>query len=109
MDSRLIYSAINSIKHKIIWENKYNNEWIYVGVDNEINEEFIYQKIEELFGTERLLLALDRNRSKVVEKADLKVTVIRNIRKENFIISDEKFKKFIEFNKIGIIRIGKIA
>ena len=108
MDSRIIYSAINSIKHKIEWDMRSGNDWIYIGVGNEMNKELIFQKMINVFDDEKLLIALGRENSKRIVKEDFQIEIIERIEKIDFLISNESFSKFIEFNRIGIIRIGKI-
>lgn len=108
MDSRLIYSIINSIKHKINWENKSNDEWFYIGEEGEVNEELVYKVLVEQFDDDSLLLVLGRDSSKKIQQKDFHVEIIEKIGKVDFIISDEKFRQFLEFNKIGILRIGRI-
>jgi hypothetical protein len=107
MESRLIYSILNSGNLTIEWKNNSDKEWIYVGTDKEIKCESIANHIEEEFNEDTFYIALERTTSKELNKSEIETEVITRIGKEDFIISNLTFDKFIEFNKIGVMRIGR--
>ncbi len=49
MDSRLIYSAINSSKLQINWKKHGKSEWFYVGTKEGLNTALVVDKINEHF------------------------------------------------------------
>lgn len=107
MDSRLIYSVLNSGKLKIDWQVHAENEWIYIGLGEELNKVLLSQKLEELFNGEDVFIALGRTDSKEIENKDLQSEIINRIGLLDFKICDKKFTKVIEFSKVGVIRIGE--
>ena len=41
MESRLIYSVVNSGKLDLEWQKDSETEWIYIGVNDELKKEFL--------------------------------------------------------------------
>lgn len=108
MESRLIYAAIHSAKSKIQWKVQFESEWLYVGIEDELNKALLLQKIQETFRFEIMLIALSRKDSKQIEYKNFEEEFLPQIGAFDFVLSDLNFTKFMEFNRIGIIRIGEI-
>lgn len=107
MESRLIYSVLNSGNLKIEWRSNTEEEWIYIGTEKEIKTEKIISHIEVEFKEDSFYIALERTTSKELKKTEIEAEIITRIGNENFKISNLTFDKFIEFNKIGVMRIGR--
>jgi hypothetical protein len=107
MESRLIYSVVNSGQLDLDWQINKENEWFHIGTGNEIKKEFIIQKIKETFDNKNFFIALGRTDSKEINAESIEQEIITRVGKENFKICNKSFSKFIEFRDIGILRIGK--
>jgi hypothetical protein len=105
----IIYSAINSVKIKVDWEIYVESEWLYIGLENEINENFIIEKIAEIFANNRIFILLGRDNSKETGVAEFQSEVFNRIGKVDFMLNNERFTRFMEFNKIRVFRIGKLG
>ncbi len=108
MDSRLIYSVVNSDTLNINWRIKSTNEWIYIGTGSELNKELVLQVIEEVYkNDEKILLVLGRTTSKLITKKDIAVAVLNRIGQISFKLSDLSFSNFIDFAQFDVMRVGK--
>ena len=104
MESRLIYLLGNSVNCK--WQINNEHEWIHIGIDEELNKEKVIKQIDKILKGENFFIVLGRTNSKEMNKSELEKEVFSRIGKENFRLSDLKFEKIIEFNNIGIMRVG---
>lgn len=107
MESRLIYSAANARAINLEWQKEGENEWIYIGINNELKKEFLLQKIKETFDDKSIFIVLGRTNSKEVNSENIEQEIMPIIGKENFLLCNKSFLTFIEFNSIGVIRIGR--
>lgn len=98
---------MNSGNLKIEWENSSEEEWIYIGTEEEVKSEIILGHIDDEFKEDSFYIALERTTSKKLKKTEIEAEIITRIEKEDFKISNLSFDKFIEFNKIGLMRIGR--
>ena len=81
--------------------------WIYCGAGDDVKKEFVQNIINEHFTEIELYVAHERNNSFLTTKDNV-IAAIKNILgKENFAIWDKSFNKVVDFNKIGVLRIGK--
>jgi hypothetical protein len=106
MNSRLIYTIVNSGKLNIEWKLDIDSEWIYIGIGEELKKEKVTSQIQNIFNSENLYIVLGRENSKEILINEVNTEILNRIGNENFKICDKDFTKFIEFNKIGIMRIG---
>lgn len=106
MESRLIYAVVNSLKSNITWIKQSQTEWIYVGLQSELKSELINNKIKATFANQNIYLILGRSDSLEISRDNILVEILTRMGKEDILICDMKFSKFIEFNKLGIMRIG---
>jgi len=109
LESRSIYKVSHSI-NKINWLNPTieNGAWIYIGTGDEIRRELIFTSINEHFTNSVLYVSWTRNGSKEVSKADIERSIDDILGVYDFSIWDINFKKVIEFNKSGVMRIGEV-
>lgn len=109
MDSRLIHEASQKLLKKVKWTlptNSDNSEWIYIGLSKE--QKLINQLINKNLTTPTLYLDINRTESVQTDKLTLQSQIENLIRTHHFTLWDETFTNVIQFNKSGIIRIGKI-
>jgi|GEM_PF-1276700 len=106
LDSRLIFSV--SSHKKIDWLNwtTENGAWVYFGSQNNVNERTVISNIHQMFQEEYLYLARSRNNSCCVEKKDIMPAISDILCHEDFRIWNLDFTSVIEFNKLGVLRLG---
>lgn len=89
-----------------MWQRNYSadSEWFYIGDDTlKLNS-----LIDLVFADEQpLYLVTDRHSSKQLSKSETFENTKNLLEKTQFSIWDLNFKKVIEFNKIGVYRIGE--
>jgi hypothetical protein len=106
MDSKNIYISSQVFSRKTLWLRNHSadSEWFFIGSDTlKLNV-----LIDSFFAEEQTLyLATDRNNSMQLPKFELLEKAYSFIEKLDFSIWDLGFKKVIEFDKIGVYRIGE--
>lgn len=110
MDSRLIFVVTCKLHHKIKWLNPTieNGAWVYVGNALETRKEFIFKCVNGHFTDDELYISWTRAGSCKVPKESIEAAVDDILGIYDFSIWDTKFKRVIEFNKIGIMRLGEL-
>lgn len=110
MESRLIYKVSRHCLQNIEWLNATveNGAWVYIGNGYEIRKEFILSSISEYFADEILYISWTRNGSKEIPKETIETAIENMLGVDNFSIWDINFKKVIEFDKMGVMRLGKV-
>ena len=109
MDSALIYAASDSLKFKVKWQSaRPESEWIYFGAQDEVNIPLALKTINEYFADGPLNIAFGRKDSIQVNKAEIQKAIQAALGKISFFVWDKDFKRVIEFNHIGVFRIGII-
>lgn len=108
MDSRLIYSIVNSGALNIDWRVKSENEWFYIGIGNTLKKELILEIIDEVYGkNENLILVIDRVSSKIITNNEIEMEVLNRIGEVAFKVCDTNFINFLEFAKSDVMRVGR--
>jgi hypothetical protein len=107
-DSRLLFETNKTYINKVEWIDIDNNgsEWKYLGIDENIDETDIKFIINEIFKTDNFNLIISRSESFNIDKNELITKVLNIFRSTDFTIWDSDFNKIVEYNKIGIYRIG---
>ncbi len=103
MNSRLIYECSKTCIHNINWifpENSKVSEWRCFEIDD------ISKIIQDFFITNKLYVAINRNKSFESELTDIVDKIKRLIGEVDFCIWDLSFQKVIEFHKINVYRKG---
>lgn len=106
MDSRLIYSATDTLKHKLNWNKNEDEEWIHFGTGKEIDSKKILKKITEHFTDDEIYIVYSRTESGLLkDNQDLFYSLLGN---KNFFLWNKELTKAMEFNYVGILRYGEI-
>lgn len=108
MEPRLIYESNKTYFQKAKWLRNENteSEWHFIGIENNVGEKEINKILVENFDDENLYFVMSRNESSEMNKTELTKKISEVFRNFDFTVWDKKFRKVIEFNKIGIYRIG---
>ena len=106
MDSRLIYAGAK-MRQNINWKIASEDESIHIGTGEGIKRELVLQKLEETFNDENVFISLGRRDSKELKTEEFESEVLARIGELGFIVCNKTFTKFIDFNPIGVLRIGE--
>ncbi len=107
MDSRIIYESAKTYIQNIAWvkpKNSTDSEWVYIDTQNNIDN--IIKIIQNFLISDQLYVAINRQESFEIDKKLTLNNIKSYIGTVDFSIWDFQFNKVIEFNKIGIYRIG---
>ena len=104
VDAKLIYSASEGLKRKVMW-----SEWQYCGEINMVKFNFVNDQINNHFSTQNVLcVCYTRQHSFETLKSGFIDTAKSLLGSKDFLVWDPNFKKVIEFNKIGVLRVGHV-
>jgi hypothetical protein len=109
MDSRLIYSASEKVKHLLSWPKSTDSEWVYFGAGHEVNVNTAMDMINEWFADTKLYIAIDRKHSLTFDKSEFLSVTSEILGYKDFLVWNIKFDKSIEFNHIGVLRRGMVV
>jgi hypothetical protein len=105
MNSKLIFAASDKMKYKVHWPKvTTETEWIYFGVDTEINKDIVSKSVIAHFSDSPVYIAVTRKTSFETDMLNVLNSIESILVVSNFIIWDKNFSKAIEFNKIGVLR-----
>jgi hypothetical protein len=108
MDSRLIFEASQHLKSKIIWITVGESEWQYFGAGNEVNSEFVVEKVDSYFQDSSFYISYSRSESFEISASTFIPSMSKLLGFQNFMVWDLAFKKVIEFSLIGVLRCGYV-
>ncbi len=109
MDSKNIYIAASHTARKVKWEYQTKDtEWLFVGdgIDFKIDE--VQERIASFLSGEKLYFVNGRHDSCSIMKNLTANEIAHKLKEQNILICDLDFKKFIEFNHVGIMRYGEV-
>jgi ABC-type molybdenum transport system ATPase subunit/photorepair protein PhrA len=109
MDSKLIFIKSNKLLSKVVWEPTPDHGWQYCGRSGDLKMTLLYHVVSTYFPTDLVYFLTDRNNSKAVAKSEVVNLIACNIDKlQNMAFWNESFTKVIDFNTIGVFRVGEI-
>jgi hypothetical protein len=76
MDSKTIFISSVAYLPKVTWAKQNDNEWIYVGVNQDFNEEKVSQMIHSTFNADEIYIVSNRHNSQQCILADA-INVLR--------------------------------
>lgn len=107
MDSKNIFISSQTYLPKISWQkDTKDSEWCFIG-DNVKKANSL---IDHFFANEQMLyLVVNRHNSRQELKIDIAPLIESFLEQISFYIWDVRFENAIEFNRIGVYRIGRRA
>ncbi|WP_055443001.1 hypothetical protein [Lacinutrix himadriensis] len=108
MEPRLIYSATDFLKSKLLWKKTNNEEWIHFGTGNDIDYNIVNKSISEYLSGEDIYLVYDRTNSGIFKEEQFQKLFKSILGNKNFYLWNKELTKAIEFNYVGILRFGKL-
>lgn len=103
MDSREMYKAAEYLGSTMTWEK----DWIYFGTGDEIQYDFLKRLFEDHLEGDDFLFIYGRKDSGQFKKEEFFPVMEKYLGKENFELWSLKMDKAIQFNKIGVLLLGK--
>lgn len=109
MESRLIYKTSQHYIHKVEWLNRTyeNGGWIFIGDGDNVDKKQVLNSIAKHLTDEILYISFTRNDSRIAPKTDIELAIADILGRYDFSIWDRDFKHVINFNKNGVMRVGK--
>lgn len=103
MDSKNIYISSQTYLKSVNWiRNNSDTEWMYIGNDTLK----IGSLIDNFFELEsQFYFVTDRHNSKQVDKKQILERTKDYLENNGFLVWNLRFKKIIEFDKIGVYRV----
>lgn len=106
MDNHLIYTVTKRLISHVVWQETPDVGWLYCGLSDDLKTDLLIECINTHFLDEKIYFVLDRKQTCALDKANAITTIASNIDKRDFSLWSLDFKKVMNFNKIGIFRIG---
>jgi len=109
VDSKTLYISSERYLPKVEWEKQNGEEWVYIGVDQDFNEEKVSQLVHSTFDTGEVYVVTNRHESSGSSIPDAIRKVKNQLQEEKHLLWDLTFDTVIEFARIGVMRKGKRA
>ncbi|NML37694.1 hypothetical protein HHL17_10865 [Chitinophaga sp. G-6-1-13] len=106
MDTKNVFIASERYLGNINWILTDGNEWNYIGVGDDYDENKVDAFIKRHFGTAELFLILDRHRVEICPAATAAQSIRLFFAKNGLTVSNRDFTKMMVFNKIGVMKYG---
>ena len=114
LDSKSIYIAVNHMLHKVEleWDKSIDNEWYFVGEIEDFKTQLVQGNISHNFEKEsELYLMIDRNTSAIISTENAVKEILKakqNQKHSDIVLCNKNLNTFMQFDKIGTARHGKI-
>lgn len=111
MEARLIFESNKAYLPKVGWLRPTDNsdsEWIHIGTGKKLDRKLIGGKIDTHIGSKLLFVCSTRTTSHQIDKNLFETQLNSLVDISDFTLWDEEFKRVIEFNHIGVLRLGII-
>lgn len=109
MESRLLHKSTSFLKGKVEWEGDAHSEWISIGQCGDRDFSVIARLILEHFGECDLFLVRERDNSMKIQAVDVISILEPLVGIENFFLWSFELDRAIEFNRIGVLRRGRVG
>jgi hypothetical protein len=106
MDTRLIYEASKHLIRHVEWNKATESEWIFCGLGEDFTTDYIQSYLNNHLKDSLLYVAAGRNNSIKICKEEA-LNIILKLQGQDFLLWTSDFKYAIEFNNIGVFRVGK--
>jgi hypothetical protein len=103
MDSKQLYNAAEHLTPIVTWDN----DWIHFGTGDQTKNETVNQYIDNFLVDENLKLVHKRLDSGQKKKTEIKKEIEELLGQENFQIWNESMTRVIDFNRIGVLKLGR--
>jgi hypothetical protein len=103
MDSREMYNATNHLTTLVTWDK----DWVHFGTEDEVKFDLVKTLIKDHLNDNELLFIHHRTNSGQYNHKIIIDSITHLLGKEDFLLWTTTMDKVIEFNKIGVLRLGQ--
>jgi hypothetical protein len=104
LDSRQLHIAARHLSATVSWDK----DWLYFGTGLEMKKELIREIVNRFLPDDNLNLVDGRNNSGTHDRTAIEQQLEMLTGARNFQLWNESLNKVIEFNRIGVLRMGTI-
>jgi hypothetical protein len=108
LESRLLHKTVSRLRENVNWQDGPLIDWKYHGLEDELNFNLIHITIDKHLHSNHIYLIENRTNSKVYNRQELDEKLIEIIGKVDFSLWNLELTRIIEFNKIGVFRVGEL-
>jgi hypothetical protein len=102
VDSKQLYIAARHLNPTMTWD-----DWIHFGTEKEIKNELIEELINYFLADNILNLVHNRQDSGPIERSEVSGRIAVLLGQENFQLWNLSLTKAIDFNRIGVLKLGR--
>jgi hypothetical protein len=106
MDSRAIHKASQHHYQLVKWIQGTPHEWQSCGTSDEFRIVLVQHTINHVFSSDHLAVAAQPNDCAVILKQAAAEFIMKHLKSGKVLLWDLDFHHVIEFNPIGVFRIG---
>lgn len=103
MDSRQLYKAAEHLSPLLRWDT----DWIHIGTPPDIKINLIDELVDDFLAGTQFYLVLERENSGRHSKDEIIKVIEPLLGQDNFQIWNMALDKAIDFNKMGVLRLGR--
>lgn len=108
LDSRLLHKTVSHLIQSVTWLDGPLIDWKYHGLDNDLNFERIRSAIDNHLKSSQIYLVYNRTDSSAYNRNELESHLNGIIGCNDFTLWNIELTRVIEFNKIGVYRLGEL-
>ncbi|SHH63672.1 hypothetical protein SAMN04488109_4755 [Chryseolinea serpens] len=102
IDSKQLFNAARHLHSTIV----YNEDWVHFGTGDQIKLDMIERLIDDHLTSNEILFIQERTNSAQFKKHEIVGRIKPILGKENFQLWMLSMDKMIQFNAIGVLRLG---
>ena len=103
MESKALYNAHSHLLYKVVW-----NEWAYIGVGDDFNEDAVQRTISTVFGEEVIYFVIDRRTGGEIKIADIVPFIKLHLPTQGVTLWNKSLTNVMTFAPIGVVRDGHV-
>jgi len=102
MDSKQLYIVAGRLSSTLTWD-----DWVHFGTGKEIKNGLIEELVDDFLADDILNFVHVRQDSGQVKRFEIKEKIAELLGQENFQLWNSSMTKAIDFNRIGILKLGR--
>jgi len=103
LDSKQLYIAVGHLSSLVTWES----DWIHFGTEGEVKYKLIDEFVDKFLIDESLILICGRQNSGRYNRTEIGDCIQKLLGQESFKLWNESLTRVIDFNSIGVLRLGR--
>ena len=109
MDTRLIYEKAKHRNLKVDYDNADDSGWVSIGRLDSMDIELAQEIILNWFDENKIYFAINRQTAGEITKENAIDYIVKHESIEKVIFCDLDFRKFVEYDHIGVLRKGNYS